>query len=254
MKYISLGSGSRGNATLILEQQQGVLIDCGFSRKNLLERLTNAGTDPRQLDAVLVTHEHADHAKGVQTLCEALNIPLYATFGTARKMQWLDHPLWHCLYPDQTVIVGALEIMPVTVPHDAEEPVQFVLENSIGKRLGVLSDLGSITPHIISHYSDCHGLQLEANHDVEMLKNGPYPPSLRARVASDFGHLNNQQCAWLISQLEWHGLQNLTAGHISEKNNRLDLVSTEISQVIDCEAYNFNLLQQDQPSSWFELT
>ena len=254
MRYISLGSGSRGNATLVLEQQRGVLIDCGFSRKNLFQRLAQADIDPSQLDAVLVTHEHGDHAKGVQVLCETLTIPFYASFGTARKMQWLEHPLWRCLYPDQALVVGKLEAMPVIVPHDAEEPVQFVIENSRAKRLGVLSDLGSITPHILTHYSDCHGLQIEANHDLEMLRNGPYPPSLQARVASDYGHLNNQQTALLIEKLQWSGLQHLTAGHISEKNNSLELVSAAISQVIDCQAYNFNLLQQDQPSGWFELT
>lgn len=253
MRYISLGSGSRGNATLVLEQEQGILIDCGFSRKGLLERLQRSQTEPQQLVAVFVTHEHADHAKGVQTLCETLNIPFYATFGTARKMQWLEHPLWRCLYPDELVNVAGLELLPVTVPHDAQEPVQFVIESIRGKRLGVLSDLGSITPHILRSYSDCHGLQLEANHDPIMLKNGPYPPSLRARVAGDYGHLSNQQCAYLISQLEWHGLQSLTAGHISEKNNQLELVHTEISSVVDCQEYNLTLLEQDQLSGWFEL-
>lgn len=253
MKYISLGSGSRGNSTLIMEQQQGVLIDCGFSRKVLLEKLLASGTDPQQLKAVFVTHEHADHAKGVQALCEALAIPMYASFGTARKMQWLEHPLWRCLYPDQVVSVGQLALLPVIVPHDAEEPMQFVTENTQGKRLGVLSDLGSITPHIVKHYSQCHGLQLEANHDPVMLENGPYPPHLRARVASDYGHLSNRQCAQLIEMIQWDGLQYLTAGHISEKNNTLELVSAEINSVIDCQAYQLTLLNQDQLSAWYEL-
>lgn len=252
MKYISLGSGSRGNATLVLEQEQAVLIDCGFSRKMLLERLQLAAIEPNQLQAVFVTHEHIDHAKGVQSLCETLNIPIYSSFGTARKMQWLEHPLWQCLYPDITVTVANLEVLPVTVPHDAEEPMQFVLENSLGLRLGVLSDLGSLTPHVIKSYQQCHGLQVEANHDSIMLQNGPYPPTLKRRVASDFGHLNNQQFAQLIEQIQWPGLQYLTAGHISEKNNTLELVRTEIDSVLDCRAI-VTLLDQDQISGWFEL-
>lgn len=246
MKYISLGSGSRGNATLVLEQEQSLLIDCGFSRKVLLERLLQAGANPSHLQGVLVTHEHGDHVKGVQTLCEMLSIPFYASFGTARKMDWLEHPLWRCLYPDEAVIIGTLEAQPVIVPHDAAEPLQFVIENTQGKRLGVLSDLGSLTPHIISSYSHCQALQLEANHDPLMLQNGPYPPSLRARVASDYGHLSNQQCAKLIQQVRWHGLTSVTAGHISEKNNAPELVCAELSSVLDCSPHQVRLLEQDR--------
>lgn len=254
MKYISLGSGSKGNATLILEQQQAVLIDCGFSRKVILERIALAGVDASLLSAVFVTHEHGDHAKGVQVLCEQLGIPFYASFGTARKMGWLDHPLWRCIYADKTESLGKLAVLPVVVPHDAEEPMQFVIENSASKRLGVLSDLGSLTAHVISSYSDCHGLQIEANHDVQMLRDGPYPPSLQARVASDFGHLNNQQTAELMQRVKWHGMQHFTVGHISEKNNSRELVSTELSQTLDCSASEIKLLTQDEISFWLELS
>lgn len=253
MKYASLGSGSRGNATLILEQERGVLIDCGFNRKTLLQRLQMCGTDPRQLDALFVTHEHSDHAKGVQAICEALNIPFFASFGTARKMNWTEHPLWRCLHPDEVVSIGRLALLPVVVPHDAEEPLQFVVESSVARRLGVLSDLGSLTPHIISCYSDCHALQLEANHDPVMLQNGPYPPSLRARVAGNYGHLSNQQCAELIRRVRWHGLQYVTAGHISEKNNARELVCAELSPVLDCSPQQVRLLEQDQVSAWTHL-
>lgn len=254
MNYLSLGSGSRGNGTLVLEQGRGVLIDCGFNRKTALQRLAEAGIDPCALDAVFVTHEHADHSKGVALLCEALNIPFYASFGTARKMQWTDHPLWRCLYADATVGIGKLALLPVVVPHDAEEPLQFVAENTTGRRVGVLSDLGSLTPHVIERYSHCHALQIEANHDPLMLQTGPYPPSLRARVASDWGHLSNQQSAQLLSKVQWHGLEQVSAGHISEKNNTLDLVRTELNAVLDCPAREVKLLEQDQVSTWFELS
>lgn len=253
MRYISLGSGSKGNATLVMEQQQGILIDCGFSRKVVLERIAQAGVDASLLSAVFVTHEHGDHAKGVQVLCETLNIPFYASFGTARKMNWLEHPLWRCIYAEKTESLGKLAVLPVVVPHDAEEPMQFVLENSASKRLGVLSDLGSLTAHVISCYSECHGLQIEANHDVQMLMEGAYPPSLKARVASDFGHLNNQQAAELVQRVNWHGMQHITAGHISEKNNSRELVSIELSQVLDCSPNEVKLLTQDEISFWLEL-
>lgn len=253
MKYVSLGSGSRGNATLVLENERGVLIDCGFNRKTLLQRLQEVAVDPRQLDAVFVTHEHGDHAKGVQALCEALNIPLYASFGTARSMNWVEHPLWQCIRSDERIQVGELNILPVVVPHDAEEPLQFVIENTGGKRLGVLSDLGSLTPHLIQAYSGCHALQLEANHDPQMLQTGPYPPSLRARVAGNFGHLSNQQCAELIRRVQWAGLQYVTAGHISEKNNAVELVRAELSLALGCLPHEVRLLEQDQVSGWLEL-
>lgn len=254
MKYISLGSGSKGNATLIMQDQQAILIDCGFSRKEVLERIASTGVDASLLSAVFVTHEHADHAKGVKVLCEKLGIPFYASFGTARKMDWLDHPLWRCIYADKTESIGKLAVLPVVVPHDAEEPMQFVVENSASKRLGVLSDLGSLTPHVISSYSHCHGLQIEANHDVQMLQNGPYPLSLKARVASDFGHLNNQQTAELLQHINWHGVQHITAGHISEQNNCRDLVGVELSQALDCSLNEIKLLTQDEVSFWLELT
>ncbi|WP_430462025.1 MBL fold metallo-hydrolase [Thalassolituus sp. LLYu03] len=253
MRYTSLGSGSRGNATLVVEQDKALLIDCGFSRKVLFSRLEMAGLDVRQLDGIFVTHEHGDHARGVVSVCEALNIPFYASFGTARAMQWLEHPLWRCIASDEVVSAGALAVMPVVVPHDAEEPLQFVVENAAGSRLGVLSDLGSLTAHIVSAYQGCHALQLEANHDPDMLRSGPYPPSLQARVAGNFGHLSNQQCAELIYRLQWDGLRYVTAGHISEKNNARALVSQALCGVLGCAPGDVRLLEQDQISDWLQL-
>lgn len=253
MRYTSLGSGSRGNATAVMQNERVVLIDCGFNRKTLLQRLQDAGIDPRQLDGVFVTHEHGDHARGVVAVCEALNIPFFASFGTARKMQWTEHPLWHCIRSDEVVTLGGLALLPVVVPHDAEEPLQFVLENTAGRKLGVLSDLGTLTPHILRAYQGCHGLQVEANHDPQMLQNGPYPPGLRARVAGDFGHLSNQQCAELVNRLRWDGLRYVAAGHISEKNNARALVSQSLSDVLGCSPADVKLLEQDCISGWLQL-
>ncbi|MAD46899.1 MAG: MBL fold metallo-hydrolase [Oceanospirillaceae bacterium] len=253
MKYCSLGSGSRGNSTLIASHNQAILIDCGFSRKVILQRIEQAGLSADALTGVFVTHEHGDHAKGVQALCELLDIPIYASFGTARKMAWIEHPLWRCIRSDEVVNSGALNVMPVVVPHDAEEPLQFVIENAEGKRLGVLSDLGTLTPHILNAYRGCHGLQLEANHDPEMLMNGPYPPGLRARVAGNFGHLSNQQCGELLQRLHWDGLRHVTAGHISEKNNARALVSQTLSLILGCSTDEVTLLEQDAISGWLQL-
>lgn len=253
MRYASLGSGSKGNATLIEHQQQYVMIDCGFNRKTLQQRLVQLQVGAEQVCAVLVTHEHGDHAKGVQALCEYLNIPFYASFGTARKMLWLHHPLWHCILPGKSVELAGLTVYPVVVPHDAQEPLQFVLSSKEGLKLGILSDLGSLTPHVLEHYQHCHALQIEANHDLHMLHSGPYPPSLRARVASDFGHLNNQQCAELVKYVQWPGLKRVSAGHISEKNNDPTLVRSILSPLLGCSPEEVHLLQQDQVSDWYQL-
>lgn len=253
MRYVSLGSGSRGNATLVEEQGQCLLIDCGFNRKTALQRLAEVGIETQQLRAVLVTHEHGDHAKGVQALCEHLQIPFYTSFGTARKMQWLEHELWHCVRPEETLALLNLTVTPVVVPHDAQEPIQFVIQDAHGHKLGVLSDLGSLTPHVVEHYQQCHALQVEANHDVQMLRVGPYPRSLQQRVGGDYGHLNNQQCAELLQRVWWSGLRHVRAGHISEKNNDPALVQQVLASVLNCSADDVLLLQQDQVSDWYHV-
>ena len=253
MRYASLGSGSRGNATVIDYQQQCLLVDCGFSRKVILERLTQLNLDPAQLTAVLVTHEHGDHAKGVQTLCETLQIPFYASFGTARKMDWLSHPLWHCIRSEEVLTLAGMQVLPVVVPHDAQEPLQYVMSNPEGFKLGILSDLGSLTPHILQHYAGCHALQIEANHDPQLLQVGPYPPSLRARVAGNYCHLNNHQCAELVQRIHWPGLQRVAAGHISEKNNDRTLVRQLLAPVLNCTPDEVTLLEQDKVSEWYSL-
>lgn len=253
MKYASLGSGSKGNATIVQQDDVCVLIDCGFSKRSLMQRLLEAGVDPGQLHALFVTHEHGDHARGVVAVCDHLNIPFYASFGTARKMDWVGHDRWRCIRADEAVRVGSLEIIPVVVPHDAQEPLQFVLQNADGHRLGILSDLGSLTPHLVDVYQGCHGLQVEANHDPQLLQTGPYPPSLRARVAGAFGHLSNQQCAEFIRRVNWPGLRHITAGHISEKNNDRYLISQVLAEAIGCEPHEVTLLEQDMISPWYHL-
>ncbi len=253
MRYCSLGSGSKGNATLIHSGDSAVLVDCGFSRKALLERLDRVGFDPADVCALLVTHEHGDHAKGALPVCELLDIPLYTSFGTALKMKWLGHSLVHVIESGISVGIGELTAKPVVVPHDSREPLQFVLENKTGLKVGVLSDLGSITAHILDAYQQCHGLQLEANHDPHLLRSGPYPPSLQARVAGNYGHLSNHQCADLLQRLNWPGLQCVSAGHISEKNNDVGLVRQLLSAALGCAPESVCLLEQERPSVWFEL-
>jgi len=252
VRYVSLGSGSKGNSTLIEHDNRSLLIDCGFSRKNLLVRLQQAQSDGHQLEGLLVTHEHSDHAKGAMQVCELFDIPLYCSAGTAIHMKWTSHRLWNQINCGDLLDVAGMKVGAVTVPHDAREPLQFVVEGG-GRKLGVLSDLGSLTRRIVDAYKGCHGLQLEANHDPDMLKVGPYPPSLQKRVAGPWGHLSNAQCADLIRQVYWDGVQHITAGHISEKNNHPDLVFGELAQVLGRLAEQVEILAQDEISGWREL-
>lgn len=252
MKFASLGSGSKGNATVIHSGNSCVLIDCGFNRKHARLRLQELSLELSDLDAILVSHEHSDHAKGVVLVCESINKPFYSTYGTARSANWLDHPLWRCIESDECFQIGDLAIQSVVVPHDSQEPVQFTVSDNHWK-VGVISDLGSLTPHIISSFQKCHGLLIEANHDLQLLQQGPYPPSLKRRVAGDFGHLNNQQSSELLSQLLWNGMQYVLASHVSDKNNHPDLVRKEFASVLKCDWQEVDVAIQDQSTGWRKL-
>jgi len=220
VRFCSIGSGSRGNGTLVQWDGTSVLIDCGFSLAETELRLAAQGQKPEELSAILVTHEHGDHIRGVGVLSRRYGIPVYMTAGTWRGYRREDISALHCISPHEAFRIGALEIQPVAVPHDTVEPCQFVLASS-RSRLGVLTDLGSITAHVQEAYRDCDALVLEFNHDEDLLEQGPYPASVKRRVASDWGHLSNRQAAAFLSQAMQGPLQHLVVAHISETNNSL---------------------------------
>ncbi len=231
MRIASLGSGSRGNATLVQHQRTTLLIDNGFSLRQFTQRLQRFGIEPREIDAVLLTHEHSDHSSGVERLCRSQGIPLLTTVGTARAA--LAPGFEYCrLVAGEAVVVGGLEVIPVTVPHDANEPLQFVFRQiDNGKRLGILTDTGHITSHIVDAFSGLNALLLEFNYDVDMLANGPYPEPLKQRVGGSHGHLSNAQSLELLHRIDTSNLGCLIAAHISEKNNTPDIVDRLIRQV-----------------------
>lgn len=233
MRIASLGSGSKGNATLVNLDSTTILVDCGFSLKQVKLRLERLELAPENIDAILVTHEHSDHSGGVKRLAAAFGIPVWATRGTARSVFDSDFN-YHTLRGGQAVSFGSLEVLPVTVPHDAGEPVQFVFRDcSRDKRLGILTDTGHITSHITRAYDNLDGLLLEFNYDELMLDQGPYPFSLKQRVSSDLGHLSNDQSMSLLRQINTNQLSCLIAGHISENNNSPELVALQLDQLND---------------------
>ncbi|SFC39853.1 Phosphoribosyl 1,2-cyclic phosphodiesterase [Marinospirillum celere] len=252
IRFCSLGSGSKGNATLVKAGKTQVLIDCGFTLKEISRRLQQQDVDPAELTAVLVTHEHGDHIAGVGALCRRYQLPLYTTPGTRLSGKLGKVADWRKINPEHPFAIDDLEVWPVTVPHDAREPVQFILGNG-AKRLGVLTDLGSITPHVVRHYRRCQGLVLEANHDPQLLAQGPYPPSLKRRVGGDYGHLSNQQAAHLLQQLDASQLSHLVASHLSEQNNCPDLARQTLAAALSTTPDWVTLADQDKGFDWREL-
>ncbi len=211
----SLGSGSRGNGTLVEIGGELILVDCGFTLKQAERRMARLGVRPGDLSAILVTHEHADHVGGVAPLAHKYAVPVFASFGTFRATRWAlcgevidSHSPFH---------VGAVTVTPVIVPHDAREPTQFRFQHE-SVSLGVVSDLGHVTPFVCEQYRGCDALMMESNHDLPMLLGGRYPESVKRRIAGNLGHLSNEQAASFLEAVAHPDLQ-VVVGHVSEQNN-----------------------------------
>ena len=228
MKFSVLSSGSGGNATLVTTDSSAILIDCGVSLKSLKQRAESIDFDLSCLDAVLVTHEHNDHAGNVAALARRYQLPVYLTHGTALATNmWQQRNIEvREISPHRDFSICDLTIKPTPVPHDAREPCQFVIEDSNQKRLGILTDIGSVTPHVETHFQACHGLILEFNHDSEMLAGCDYPESLKARVGGRFGHFSNDQARVLLEKIAHPKLQLIVAAHLSENSNTPEHVRT----------------------------
>lgn len=231
MRIASLGSGSRGNATLVQHLDTTLLVDNGFSLRKFMQRLDRFGIEPGEIDAVLLTHEHGDHSGGVERLCANYSIPLWTAVGTARAVLAPGFE-YQRLVAGHAITIGHIEVLPVTVPHDANEPLQFIFQQiDNGKRLGILTDTGHVTRHIVDAFNRLDALLLEFNYDVDMLASGPYPQSLKQRVGGNHGHLSNHQSIDLLRRIDTSGLSCLIAAHISEKNNTAAIVDSLIRQL-----------------------
>ena len=254
MRFASLGSGSQGNALIVDAGDTKLLLDCGFSARATVERLGRLSIAPEDIDGVLVTHEHSDHIAGVCKFASRFAIPVYLTHGTQLAAARGKSPL-----PDSRLIdshtpfvVGGIEIHPFPVPHDAREPVQYCFSNG-ALRLGVLTDSGAITPHIVELLRACDALVLECNHDRQLLASSDYPAMLKRRIGGNFGHLENGQAAALLAQIETHRLQHVVAAHLSEQNNRPDLAAAALAAALGCTAQWIGVADQQQGIGWREL-
>ena len=231
MQIASLGSGSKGNATVVCHEKTTILVDCGFSLRQFEQRLSRLDVNPHEIDAILLTHEHSDHSNSVARLSSKYQIPAWSTVGTARAI-FDDGFIYSEVRGGKQIQIGCFEIMPVTVPHDADEPVQFVFcQVDSGKKFGILTDTGHITNHIIKAYENLDGLLLEFNYDPSMLDQGPYPYLLKQRVSGNLGHLSNEQSINLLRKINTTSLNFLVAAHISENNNSPGIVEQQLKQL-----------------------
>lgn len=249
MQFASLGSGSRGNATLVRYKSTILLIDCGFSLRETEMRLGRAGVSADMINAVLVTHEHSDHISGVGTFARKHKTPVWMTHGTSRSASIGNVPNCNEIIIGERLKLGDIEVTPYSVPHDAAEPCQFLFSNGKHK-LGLLTDTGMITPHIVEMLSGVNALLLECNHDVEMLEDGVYPPHLKRRVGSDYGHLNNTQAAELLLKIDSSKLATIVAMHISEKNNDPILARQALAEVLDWDSDDIYIAHQAEGFDW----
>jgi len=227
------------------------MIDCGFSIKETCRRLEQIQSPPEEIDALLVTHEHGDHSRGVMRFCRRYHIPVWASRGTSRYFE-NDSFEVETINVHQSFVIGDITIQPVAVPHDAREPCQYIFGHQ-QYSLGVLTDVGEITPHVVEAYGQCHALLLEFNHDLDMLWNGEYAVPLKRRVAGRLGHLNNQQSCDLLKSLLPGSLRFVMAAHLSESNNSEEIVEQQLSDIANDYDCQYQIASQDEVSNWCSL-
>ncbi len=252
MRFASLGSGSRGNGTLIEAGNTLVLLDCGFTIAQVEQRMARLGKTPDDLTAIVVTHEHGDHIKGVGPLARRYDVPVWMTHGTARHERLGKLAELNYFNSHEAFAINDLELLPYPVPHDAREPAQFVFSDG-QHRLGILTDVGCWTLHIEQQLSGCDALMLECNHDGDMLFQGSYPVSLKQRVGGRHGHLSNAQAAELLARLDNSKLQHLVAAHLSQENNHTQLAQQSLAEVMGCAPDWIAVADQEQGLAWRDV-
>jgi phosphoribosyl 1,2-cyclic phosphodiesterase len=257
MRLAVLGSGSGGNCLVVEAPWARIVVDAGFSARELERRLQKIAVDPSTLDALLLTHEHADHVRGAERFCRRHQIPIYATEGTLDESRLNSGTVQtHVVRSGEPLEVASFEVEAFAVPHDAREPVGFVLQDWQGHRLGVVADLGSCSRLAWARLRDLDVLVLEANHDLDMLRNGPYPWHIKQRVASRHGHLSNREAAEGVPELVNDRLQHVVLYHLSRTNNlpelALDAVGTELEKCgSTAQAW---VSEQAHPTPWLEVS
>lgn len=257
LRFRNLGSGSSGNATLV-EARGGLhvhrlLVDCGLGIRQLDQRLQGAGLGPADIDAIFITHEHSDHLGCARVFALRHRIPVWMSRGThagAREQDFGD--LLHLARDGSPIALGELQVLPFTVPHDAREPLQ--LRCTDGDRsLGILTDLGHATDHVLTQLAQCQALLLECNHDADMLAHGVYPPFLKKRVGGDHGHLSNAAAAEIARALQHPDLGIVIAAHLSHQNNRPELARAALADALGRDPSDIGVADQALGTPWQQV-
>ena len=256
MRFASLASGSSGNCLVAEAGRTVLLIDCGLALTETERRLERLGLTPSAVTALLITHEHGDHACGAFEFAAAHRITVYLTHGTAAALKAegkvLDGVPLGIVNGRQSFFVDGIMVLPFTVPHDAREPVQFVLSDGAAK-LGVLTDVGISTAHVAKMLSGLDALVLECNYDYDMLWNGGYPRWLKERIAGPFGHLDNLEAERLLAAIDKSRLKHVIGAHLSQQNNRPELARAALARAMGCEESWVSLATQDDGFGWRTL-
>jgi phosphoribosyl 1,2-cyclic phosphodiesterase len=250
-----LGSGSSGNSTLVATARTRLLIDAGLSRREILARLAAAGEDPEHIDAILVTHEHSDHVAGLPVLARTLGAPVFLTRIAAPAICWNgSEPAIETFQAGSRLVIGDIEIDTFTIPHDASDPVGYSFRTQ-GLKIGLVTDLGYIPDSIKFHLQGTDLLVLESNHDLEMLKVGPYPWPVKQRVMSRVGHLSNETVCEFIQQDLDPATRTLVLGHLSEHNNHPSIVRLGAAQALTKRGIETRLViaERHAPTEVFQL-
>lgn len=254
MRFCVLGSGSKGNCTYVASKGTAILIDAGFSGIEIERRLTQIGVDCSEIKAIIVTHEHGDHVKGVAVLSRRFHIPVYLNLGTeqaaGRYLEKLDSVQY--FETGSSFSCGELQIHPFAISHDCSDPVGYTIKNGRAA-FGYCTDTGILSKLIQYHLSACQGLVLECNHDLEMLKKGHYPVQVQQRVRSKSGHLANPQAIEFLTGLYNKDLRRVVLAHISESNNSWAIIKQCISKLPKGQPFEISLAAQNEVGGLFEI-
>lgn len=260
MRMMSIASGSSGNCIYIGTANAHILVDDGISKKKVVEGLSKLDLTLDDIDAVLVTHEHDDHIRGVGVLERQSITPVYGTSGTLnyisqyKSLGKLPEGIYHSVIPETDFTIKDLTIRPVSISHDAIDPVAYVFSQG-DKRCGILTDLGYFTDEILSEFSNLNAMLVEANHDINMLMTGPYPYTLKQRILGNSGHLSNESCGRMLGEILCDATEHVFLGHLSKENNFPDLAYETVRMEINlgenpykAEDFNIRVAKRDEPS------
>ncbi len=257
-KFSNLYSGSSGNCSYVESDNSKILIDCGVSCKKINEGLSSIGVNFEDIDAIMLTHEHSDHVKGLQVTCKKYNIPIYASEGTFKGIkQEIPDNSKNCFKVNEKFELGDLVIFPFSIPHDASDPCGFNIFYQ-GQKISIATDIGHITNDIMSKLEGSSFLLLESNYEPEMLKCSKYPYSLKRRILGPNGHLSNDDAGIAIGSLMKSGIDNIMLGHLSRENNFPELayktvVESLISKHIDLDKLSLKVANRSVPDDMIEL-